>query len=91
MAKKNFTSGLDMLIQKTSVIEAEPEKDSDIHGLQEEQEVKEIKNEPKELEKQLSITIPVSLKRELKKFCASNDISIKDLIIKSVINEMAKN
>ena len=73
--KKDFTSGLDMLIQKTTASD-EPEATKD--------EVREESKGGKETEKQITITIPSSLKREIKMYCADNDISVKDLIILSV-------
>jgi len=74
-AKKDFTSGLDMLIQKTTV--------SDEPGTTK-GEVREESKGGKEIGKQITITIPSSLKREIKIYCADNDISVKDLIIRSV-------
>jgi len=38
----------------------------------------------KEAEKAQTITIPVSLKRQIKKYCADHDMTIKDLFIRSV-------
>jgi len=73
--KKDFTSGLDMLIQKTTVSD-DPEAT--------EGEVREESKGGKETEKQLTITMPSSLRREIKMYCADNDISVKDLIIRSV-------
>jgi len=75
--KKDFTSGLDMLIQKTTVSD-EPE----ITKIEVSQ-ARESKGE-KEAEKQITITIPASMKRSMKRFCAENDITIKDLFIRSV-------
>jgi len=72
--KKDFTSGLDMLIQNTTISD-EPEITKD--------KVRESKGE-KEVEKQITLTIPASLKRSIKSFCAENDITIKDLFIRSV-------
>jgi hypothetical protein len=37
-----------------------------------------------EKEKQITITIPPGLKRSIKKYCAVNDITIKELFIRSV-------
>jgi len=73
--KKDFTTGLDILIQKTTVSD-EPEATKEV--------VREESKGGKETEKQLTITIPSSLKREIKMYCADNDISVKDLIIRSV-------
>ena len=72
--KKDFTSGLDMLIQNTTISD-EPEITKD--------KVRESKGE-KEVEKQITLTIPANLKRSIKSFCAENDITIKDLFIRSV-------
>jgi len=72
--KKDFTTGLDRLIQKTTVseetvvMETEPSPEP----------------EKKEKERQITITIPPSLKRTIKKYCANNDITIKELFINSV-------
>ena len=38
----------------------------------------------KEAERAQTITIPVSLKRQIKKYCADHDMTIKDLFIRSV-------
>jgi hypothetical protein len=47
--------------------------------------VKETKKEPvKEKERQITLTLPQSFRREIKQYCAKNDITIKELIIKSV-------
>ena len=75
--KKDFTSGLDMLIQKTTVSD-EPEMTKN-----EVSPVRESKGE-KEVEKQITLAIPANLKRSIKRFCAENDITIKDLFIRSV-------
>ena len=64
-----------MLIQKTTVSD-EPEATKGV--------VREESKGGKEKEKQITITIPSSLKREIKMYCADNDISVKDLIIRSV-------
>ena len=94
-SKKDFTSGLDMLIQKTTVTVAEPENDNDIQELQEKKDVKEDKEvkenkEGVEKERPMTIKIPASLKRNIKKYCAANEISIKDLFIRSVSAYMEK-
>ena len=77
-AKKDFTSGLDILIQKTTVGE-EPEMIAEPKPKKEKQE-----KAAKERERQITITIPVSLKRTIKKYCAANDLTIKDLFMNSV-------
>ena len=82
---KDFKSGLDMIIQSTAIVE---EKDNqDIQTAIKEQQ----KKEHKEKEKMITIVIPISLKKEIKKYCANYEISIKDLIIRSVTKEMMIN
>ena len=83
--RKDFTSGLDALIQKTTAGSG----DRDLQDYQDLQEVKDAKEskEPKaakEKERQITITIPASLKLSIKKYCAAHEIKIKDLIINSV-------
>ena len=73
--KKSFKSGLDAIIQNTAVSE-EPETIIDVK----EKRITDVK----EKEKQITITIPVSLKKDIKKYCANNEITIKELFINSV-------
>jgi hypothetical protein len=79
---KSFKSGLDMLIQKTTVSE-EPEISVELKEVKPTVTEKESATE-KEKEKQITITIPISLKRDIKKYCVNNEITIKDLFINSV-------
>jgi len=80
---KNFKSGLDAIIQSTAVTE-EPEL-NEVKGTDATAGTKGTSGkEAKEKEKQITITIPASLKRSIKKFCANNEITIKDLFINSV-------
>jgi len=84
--KKDFTSGLDILIQKTTVGD-EPE--IIIEPIEETKPKKEKQEKGgKERERQITITIPVSLKRTIKKYCAANDMTIKDLFMNSVSKYM---
>ena len=73
MGSKNFKKGLDMLIQNTAV-ETENSDDADNSD----------KNDSSDKEKKITITVPDSLKRKIKNYCANNDITIKNLFIKSV-------
>ena len=82
---KDFKSGLDMIIQNTAIVEEKDNRDIKT-------EVKEQpKKEHKEKGKMITIVIPVSLKKEIKKYCANYEISIKDLIIRSVTKEIMLN
>jgi len=62
-----------MLIQNTAV-ETENSDDADNSD----------KNDSSDKEKKITITVPDSLKRKIKNYCANNDITIKNLFIKSV-------
>jgi len=99
--KKEFR-GLNSLIQSTVNIE-EPEELTVIEETTtravEETVTKaeaEAVPEPKpkqerkraEKEKQVTITIPANLKKSIKKYCATNDITIKELFINSVTRYM---
>ena len=79
--KKDFTTGLDALIQKTGISDRDFQDDRDLQDYP--KEVKAVKG-TKEKERQMTFTIPVSLKRSIKKYCADNDITIKELFIDSV-------
>jgi len=87
--KKDFTSGLDMLIQKTTETTEEPEIIAEpITEIQPENvSVKKVKA-AKEKERQITITIPDTLKRTIRKYCAAHDLKIKDLVILSVTKYM---
>ena len=94
--KKDFMSGLDMIIQKTTAAVAEPEGEPEVEEMKGEKEVNEVKEikEVKEVkdgvekERPLTIKIPAGLKRDIKKYCAANEISIKELFIRSVSGYM---
>jgi len=45
----------------------------------------------KEKEKQMTFTMPESLKRNIKKYCAANDVTIRELLINSVSSYMKIN
>jgi len=83
--KKDFTSGLDRLIQKTTVSD-ETEEIGEVEETGE--EGKKKKTPAGEKERQITITIPPNLKRTIKKYCANNEITIKDLFINSVTRYM---
>jgi len=86
--KKDFTSGLDMLIQKTTETE-EPEIIADpITEIQPDKVSVKKEKAAKEKERQITITIPDTLKRTIRKYCAAHDLKIKDLIISSVTKYM---
>ena len=84
---KNFKSGLDMLIQNTAHQIEQPEPKE----APKEKQKQKAETDAKEPERQLTITIPSSLKRRIKKYCAINDITIKDLFIESVTTHMNEN
>ena len=99
--KKDFTSGLDALIQNTRISERDRDlrddhdnqDDRDDQDYQDEQDLKDGKvskggKAAKEKERQVTFTIPESLKKNIKKYCAANDVTIKDLFINSVTRHM---
>jgi len=94
--KKDFTSGLDALIQNTRISERDNrdnQDERDNQDYQDEQDLKEGKvskggKAAKEKERQVTFTIPESLKKSIKKYCAANDVTIKDLFINSVTRYM---
>ena len=75
MANKNFKSGLDMLIQSSKEVE-------DV------KEVEEVEEVMFDRERKITITVPDSLKRRIKNYCAANDITMKELFIRSVNREL---
>jgi len=89
--KKDFKGGLNSLIEST-VIDDEKEDSPEVDVIAEAAE--EIKPEPKkarkkvEKESAMTIIIPTSLKKTIKKYCVNNDITIKELFIKSVTDYM---
>ena len=85
--KKDFTSGLDRLIQKTTVSE-EVEEAGEIGEAGEAGENGKAGKKSGEKERQITITIPQNLKRTIKKYCAANEITIKELFINSVTRYM---
>ena len=88
--KKDFMSGLDRLIQSSAVNE-KPEQETEVTEIETTPtpEPEKRKKEPAaEKERQITITIPPSLKKTIKKYCANNDITIKELFIRSVSRYM---
>jgi len=94
MVKKNFQSGLDMLIQSTVPKTERPSVgicNADAPSpprLPSKKSTLIEKTTPKEPERQLIITVPESLKRRIKNYCVNNDITIKELFTSSVIAHM---
>ena len=91
--KKDFKSGLDVLIQKTTEredLEIFENEEKEIKGGKDFKESKDGKG-AKAKERQITITIPDNLKRSVKKYCAAHDITIKDLVINSVNKYMKDN
>ena len=43
------------------------------------------------MEKQKTVNIPIELFKEVKIFCANNDIKIRDFMIESIKNNLDKN
>jgi len=97
--KKDFSGGLNSLIQSTVVVE-EPEILGDIEdqGDVVEASSSELATEPepkkgkvrKRVEKEVNVTFTITptLRKTIKKYCVNNDITMKELFIKSVTDYM---
>jgi len=85
---KDFKSGLDMIIQSTVINEeSETSKDFKVEAATK----RSGQVVAKEKEKQMTFTMPESLKRNIKKYCAANDVTIRELLINSVSSYMKIN
>ena len=91
--KKDFNKGLNSIIQSTVLSNETEDVIEEIEVTEE--AIDEIKPEKLkqtqkmvEKEKQITITIPVAFKKEIKKYCAINDITIKEVVINSVSKYM---
>ena len=92
MAKdfKSGKHGLDAIIQSTAPVKEEIEIAPPVANTVVENK-KERKVKETESERQITLTIPASLRKEIKRYCANNDVKIKDLIIQSVSKYMKDN